>query len=226
MALIIGVDDAGRGPVIGPMVLAGVLIKDIHEGIFRNIGVKDSKALTAQKRTEIAEIIRKNSVSHKVILVSPLEIDSSIDSGVNLNTLEAIKIADVINCLNSVELANENITVVVDCPSPNIIAWKNTLINYIKNPSNLDIKCEHKADANHLSVSAASILAKVERDLEVSKIREKFGEVGSGYASDPITKKFVEQNWEIHKDSGLFRKSWQTWKDHQIMREQKNLGDF
>ena len=107
------------------------------------------------------------------------------------------------------------IKVIIDCPSTNITAWKNTLIKFISFKDNLDIHCEHKADFNHPSVSAASIIAKVQREEEVAKLKKQFkdyGPLGSGYPSDPDTKEFLKKHGKELQNSGIFRKTWQTWK--------------
>ena len=80
----------------------------------------------------------------------------------------------------------------------------------IKELSNLRIKCEHKADKNHVAVSAASILAKDAREKEVAKLKEKHGDIGSGYPSDPKTIDALKQ-WIKNKNIPFFvRKSWHT----------------
>ena len=163
--LIIGIDDAGRGPIIGPMILAGVLIKEESEKLFKQEGVADSKVVAHPERIRLSGIIRDISLGYKVVMAFPDQIDHSINSGINLNTLEAIKAAEIINFLS--QGIKDKIKVIVDCPSPNTSAWKLTLSGFIKIPEMLDIICEHKADVNYPSVSAASILAKVAREEEV-----------------------------------------------------------
>ncbi len=97
--LIIGIDDAGRGPVIGPMVLAGCLIyKEVEEEL-RRAGIKDSKLLTAKKREELAEIIKEMVIDSHFIILSPAEIDTGMGFGVNLNEVEAIAAAGIVNKL-------------------------------------------------------------------------------------------------------------------------------
>ncbi len=224
--LILGIDDAGRGPIIGPMVLAGVLVTEEQQSKLKKEGVKDSKVLEHKKRISLAKIIQKNSIDYKVILIPPSEIDKAVDSGYNLNTLEAEKMAEIINSINVNGPRNKRIKVIVDCPSPNIPVWTNTLKKFIEHKDNLDIKCEHKADVNHPSVSAASIMAKVAREEEIAEIKKNFGEVGSGYAADPITIEFLEKNGHDPKNESLFRKSWATWKIYKAKKEQKKLGDF
>ena len=84
--------------------------------------------------------------------------------------------------------------------------------------------CEHKADVNHVSVSAASIIAKDVREKEMAILKEKYGhEIGSGYASDPYTIKFLEKHANKFKDEGLFRKTWSTWKNASANLEQAKL---
>jgi ribonuclease HII len=109
----------------------------------------------------------------------------------------------------------QQIKVIIDCPSVNTVAWKNTLLKFLVHNSNLAIHCEHKADVNHVSASAASILAKVTREEEVAKIKAQFkeyGNIGSGYPSDPLTKEFLKKNGKKLANSGIFRKTWSTWK--------------
>ena len=230
MTLIIGIDDAGRGPVLGPMILAGVLITKEQEKTIKKVGAKDSKLLSHPQRIAIAKIIRENSIASKIVKAYPEEIDSSILSGTNLNTLEAKKMAEVINNLNN---RKEKIYVIVDCPSTNITAWRNKLLSFIKSKENLDVKCEHKADFNYTAVSAASILAKVAREEEVLKLKKQFaeyGDVGSGYPSDPVTVAFLKVYGKELTNSGIFRKTWATWKSlfpqEAKSKSQKTLKDF
>jgi ribonuclease HII len=119
--------------------------------------------------------------------------------------------AEVINRINK---GYKEIKVIVDCPSVSIEKWKDFLKTKIDNLSNLDIHCEHKADVNHVAVSAASILAKCTREIEMGKLKEKYGEeIGSGYCSDPLTTRFLEKHVQSYGDKGIFRKTWSTWKE-------------
>jgi len=207
---ILGIDDAGRGPVIGPMILAGCLIDEATEKEFKKLGIKDSKELTPKRREFLAVIIREKAETFEIALAYPNEIDENLTSGTNLNQLEAIKIAEIINKINK---GKDRIKVIIDCPSVGISKWADFLKTKIDNLSNLEIVCEHKADKNHISVSAASILAKSAREKEMDKLKKIYGEeIGSGYTSDPSTIKFLEKNAQKHEDSGIFRKTWETWK--------------
>ena len=219
--LEIGIDDAGRGPVIGPMVLAGCLINKRDESQLKKMGVKDSKQLTSMRREFLAKEIKKIAESYETIVISPSEIDSESENGTKLNEQEAIAAAKIINKLNKGE---EKIRVVLDCPSVSLAKWADFLKTKIKNLSNLEIVCEHKADKNHPSVSAASILAKSRREKEMEKLKKEFGdEIGSGYTSDPLTQRFLEKYAHKHKDKGIFRKTWVTWKNASQKLGQKKL---
>ena len=222
--LILGIDDAGRGPVIGPMVLAGCLIDEKVQNELRRLGVKDSKQLTQKRREFLSNVIKEKSETFEVVMVSASEIDNLIKEGTNLNEIEAFLCGRIVNKINK---GYEKIKVVIDCPSTGIKKWQDMLKTKIENLSNLEISCEHKADKNHVAVSAASVLAKVVREKEMDKLKEIYGdEIGSGYASDPLTTKFLKNNIKKFDNSGLFRKSWATWKNAVAVGEQKKLGDF
>lgn len=225
MTTIAGFDDAGRGPVIGPMVIAGVLIEDSDEHILKELGAKDSKLLTPKQREILFDNIIKAVKSYHIEIISPKEIDNAVDSeNSNLNDLEAMHFAKCINELKP-DIA------IVDCPSTNIKAYTEHLGVYLKTKSRL--QCEHKADLHHPVVSAASILAKVTRDKEIEKIQKNIKEnIGSGYPADPITKEFLKNNW--NKYSEIFRHSWETYrkisgesfKNKGKSKQQKSLTDF
>jgi ribonuclease HII len=201
---IIGIDDAGRGPVIGPMILAGVRIESSDKEILKEWGAKDSKQLTPKKRKEIGDKIRKKFKNH-IEITSPKEIDDST----NLNYLEAIKVARIINKLT--EDLSESVEVIVDYPSVNLLSWGKDVSKLLKKSEIIKMYCEHKADVNHTVVSAASILAKEKREEEVARLKEELNiDFGSGYPSDPKTKDFVEKNHNNLEYTHTIRFSWET----------------
>jgi len=227
--LILGIDDAGRGPLIGPMALAGCLITKQTEKEFRKADVKDSKLILPKKRESLAKKIKKESLDYHVCTVSAKEIDSKIKSGTNLNKIEAIKAAEIINKITDSQKKNQKIRVIIDCPSINKKSWRLYVLKDIidSKKKNLIIQCEHKADRDHIAVGAASILAKSEREKQVAKIKKKIGkDFGSGYPSDPMTKEFLKKYAKKFNDSGIFRKTWATFKNHKKEKEQKNIMDF
>ena len=225
--LILGIDDSGRGPVIGPMVISGVLIKEREESKLRELGVKDSKKLSSKRRNSLADKIKKYAIDFSILLITPTEIDERNSTGVNLNKLEAIKSAQIINDLVKDTKINEKIKIIIDCPSNNIEKWRSYLLKHLDEEiwkridKNIILICEHKADSKYIACSAASILAKVTRDNEINEIKKRLCvEFGSGYPSDPITKKFLEEYGKKHRKDGIFRETWSTWKRSILRKEQ------
>jgi ribonuclease HII len=222
--LILGIDDAGRGPVIGPMVLAGCLIKKETEKEFIKLGVRDSKTILPKKRDKLAEEIKLRCEAYHAVIIPVREIDGQDNDGLNLNQREAIASAQIINKLNKQIKNSDKIQAIIDCPSTNIPAWKEYLEQFLIGRANVTVICEHKADVNHVSVSAASIIAKTTRDKEIEKIKKELGvDFGSGYSSDPITRKFIYEQYDKYKDKGIFRESWGTIKKHKSHKTQKKL---
>jgi len=223
--LILGIDDAGRGPVIGPMVLAGCLITEETEKELKRLGVKDSKQLTKKRRAFLEALIKEKAKAFSVQVTYPSEIDGKGNDGINLNDLEAQMAAKIINDINVVKNSNgTKIKIVIDCPSTNRTKWRDSVRVKINNLSNLEISCEHKADVNHVAVSSASILAKEEREREMDILRKKYGDhIGSGYSSDPKTTTFLKKNLKKLEHKGIFRKSWKTWKRLKQDTGQKKL---
>ena len=219
MSLICGIDEAGRGPVLGPLVMCGLLIIDKDEKQLVRLGVKDYKLLTKKKREFLFDKIKDISYKAEIIVINPDEIDHAVNNhdGLNLNKLEAQKTADIINLLKPDKA-------IVDAPSNNIKSYKQYLFELIKNKK-IELVLEHKADLNYPVVSAASILAKVTRDAEIEKIKKKIKiDFGSGYMTDPKTVKFLEKYYEKYPD--LFRKSWFPYQNILNKKFQSKLEDF
>lgn len=141
--LILGIDDAGRGPVIGPMVLAGVLIEPEVEKEFIRLGIKDSKSLLPKKRELLSNEIKKLAVATHTILISVDEIDNKSGDKLNLNEREAVASAQIINKLNKSQKNLREIKVIIDCPSINLNSWKNYLEKFLIASSNLHIIFEN-----------------------------------------------------------------------------------
>lgn len=211
---MMGIDDAGRGPVIGPMILAGIIIKKEDEHKLKEMGAKDSKLLLPTKRKALSLEIKK-FCQYRAEITSPKDIDACD----NLNNLEAIKSAMIINKL--ADGIKDDIEVIIDCPSINIKTW-NSFVEKLVINKKIKIISEHKADFNHPSVSAASIIAKEMREDEVHKLKQKLQiDFGSGYPADPKTKEFIEKNFNNEKFSDIIRHSWGTVK--KLKNEQKKL---
>ncbi len=183
--LIAGIDEAGRGAVLGPMVIAGISMSPRDENKLRKLGVKDSKLLSPKRRERLAEAIEKVAKDIIVIKIGPCKIDNYRKTGVNLNQIEAMKMADIVNYLKPGR-------VYIDSPDTNIKKFQRFLKRMIDHEHEMVL--EHYADTKYMSVAAASIIAKVTRDKDIEELREKHGKIGSGYTSDPITIQWLE-NW-------------------------------
>jgi ribonuclease HII len=214
MKLILGIDEAGRGPVIGPMVIAGYCIEKEKIELLKSLGVKDSKELTKKQREEIYNEIIKLTDKYKYIVIDP----KTIDYYVYKNRLNYLEFENMIKIIEEIKPD----TVIIDSPIVNT----KKVIEYIKNnlKINVEIIAENRADKNYPVVSAASIIAKVIRDREIDKIKEKINiDFGSGYPSDERTIKAIKENYEILKD--YIRESWMTIKRIRGIN-QKNILDF
>lgn len=201
--LIAGVDDAGRGAVIGPLVIAGVVLEADDLPKLKEIGAKDSKLLSPHRREILSAEIRKIVKKYAVLKLQPDEIDAVVRSGRKLhklNWLEAYTMARVIDTLKPDK-------VYVDASDVLEERFKQHILECLS--FKVDIVSEHKADRNYVAVSAASIIAKVERDKEISLLAEVYGDFGSGYPSDPRTMHFLEKLMENTDEYPEFiRKSW------------------
>lgn len=216
--LTCGIDEAGRGPVIGPLVICGVCADESAEESLKALKVRDSKLLTPKQREALFERIKKAANKFEIIIVEPKEIDLAVLSKKkedNLNWLEARKSVEIINKLRPDHA-------ILDCPSTNTKAYNDYVNELLKTKSRL--LCEHKADAKYAVVAAASILAKVTRDRMIKELEKKYGKIGSGYPSDPVTKEFLQKNFNKHPE--IFRHSWTTFKRAMEGAGQSRLAEF
>jgi ribonuclease HII len=201
--LITGVDEAGRGCVIGPLVVAGVVISNAKLSDIAALGVKDSKLLTPEKRDVLFQKIVETVQDFKVIKVSPAEIDKAVNCQIplhKLNRLEAKTMAQVIEYLAPNEAY-------VDAADINEERFATHIKEYLSIKPK--IISRHKADQLYPLVSAASIIAKVERDRELELLKKEYGDLGSGYLHDKKTQLFLTDWLKTNKDYPLcVRKSW------------------
>lgn len=206
--LLGGADEAGRGCLLGPLVVAGVSVSRQGLKELKDLDVRDSKKLSPRQRESLyPEIFR---VAEKVHWtgIAPREIDAVVLRGKRLkklNYLEAVYFARVIDRLGA-----ESVTVDASDVLPKRFGDDIS--------ANLGRKCRvvamHKADRDHPVVSAASIVAKVERDRAVEALRKEHGDFGSGYPSDPATRSFFIQLMKKGAPLPNFvRKSWKTWEN-------------
>lgn len=210
---MLGIDEAGRGAVIGPMVIAGVLVEDEKELI--EIGVKDSKLLTPEERKNLYEKIIDIAKDWVAIKIPAEEIDAMRER-ISLNLIEMKKMAEIINVLNSDK-------VFIDCPQVSTEKFVSMLKPLIK--QDVEIIAENFADKKYPVVAAASILAKVERDKEIEKLKKKFNfDFGVGYPHDERTIAFLKMN--AKNFPSCVRKSWITAIEIENHTKQRRLEDF
>ncbi len=200
MTLIAGVDEAGKGPVIGPMCVGGVLTTDM--GSLKKLGVNDSKKLTPEKREKLSEQIKNTADKTFVLEVSAAQIDE-FRKVMTMNEVMVICFAGVLKELKP-EFAYLDAADVKPERFGRLVGERYG--------HKIKIISEHYADEKYSVVSAASIIAKVKRDALLKELSIKMGlSVGSGYPSDPKTKRFLEDWIRTHKEFPPFvRKSWKT----------------
>ncbi len=221
MVYVVGIDEAGRGAVIGPMVIAGVSIDKKKEKTLLKIGVKDSKKLTNKKREELAKKIEEIARDVVVLRVQPCKIDNFRAKGLNLDKIEAIKMAELIELINGDKFY-------IDSLEQNTNRFKNLIKEFLKNKKNTELIVKNYLDESVPVVSAASIIAKVERDRAIEEIKEKVNfDFGVGYPHDPRTLEFLKKILREKKDFPPYvRKSWITAQNLISESWQKKLKDF
>ena len=194
---ICGVDDAGRGSMIGPMVIAGISIEKKNIPKLRKLGVRDSKKLSPKKRELLYKEIINIVDDYHVIRIPPKTIDKYVFEH-NLNHLEAKKMAAVITHLKS-EISY------VDSCDVNATRFGRE-ISDLSNKSK--VRSYHYADSRFVVVSAASIIAKVSRDRSIARLNKNY-QFGSGYPSDKKSVNFIKKLVSAKKPlPSSVRKSW------------------
>jgi len=207
-----GVDEAGKGPVLGSMFAAAVAgdPDDLPDG------VKDSKRLSAPRREALAERIRDGFA----VGVAEIPVERIDDPETDMNALTVAAQADAL-----AEVAEDGLAGHVDAGDVDAARFGRRVTDGV--PAEVDVTAEHGADDEYPLVAAASIVAKVARDGHVAALAAEYGDVGSGYPSDPATREFLE---EYVREHGALptcaRESWQTSRDALAAAEQSGLGEF
>ena len=207
-----------KGAVVGPLVIGGVVIEEKDEKKLKEMGAKDSKLLTPRQR-ELLEVKIKTVVKDFVLIkISAQQIDQLRGEKKNLNRIEAEKMAEIIRVFSPD-------TAVVDAPQVSTEKFKAYLLALAKNHTK--IIAENYADKNWPVVSAASILAKVERDREIEQIKKIVGvDFGVGYSHDSRTIEFVKNCLKEGKNLEWIRHSWETVRELKGKKRQRGLKDF
>ncbi|MDY6965865.1 MAG: ribonuclease HII [Halobacteriota archaeon] len=198
---IAGIDEAGKGPVIGPMCVAGVMVGEEELSMIEELGVKDSKSLSPKRREFLAGEIEK--IAEIFLLeVTASQIDE-LRKGMTMNDIAVASFAKVLGELHPDKAFVDAVDVKPERFGLNIKS---------RCQFHLEIVSEHKSDKKYPIVSAASIVAKVRRDQRINELEGSIGrKIGSGYPSDPKTrnflKKLVEEDEEL---PNYIRNSWKT----------------
>jgi len=206
--LIGGVDEAGRGSIIGPLVVAGISIRKSKISILRQIGVKDSKMLAPKARANLFNLIMDMADSLCINIINCTIVDNNVFLN-RLNKLEAETMASVINSIQADK-------VYIDSCDVNPCRFKDSIESHLllssssSSPSSKPkLYSMHRADSLNVVVSAASIIAKIVRDKQIQEIRNTHHNIGSGYPSDWKTMLFIRGWVSKYKCAPHFaRKSW------------------
>jgi len=211
--MICGVDEAGKGPVVGPLVVAAVAVNNAKD--IANLGIKDSKQLTQRKRKELANLI-KEKFNFAVEIIEPKIVDEYRRRN-KLNELNREAFERLISKLDP------NVAY-VDAADVNEKRFGSQIKASLTNKKDTDVISMHKADAKIEVVAAASIIAKETRENEIEKLKEKIGDFGSGYPSDERTIEFLKS---FYADNGKWPTGTrESWKTLERIRPVKTLDDF
>ncbi|MCQ2055894.1 MAG: ribonuclease HII [archaeon] len=213
--MLCGIDEAGRGSILGPLVVGAVYAED--DTIFKNLGVKDSKKLTPNKRELLFNQIIDVASNYSVIIATAEEIDKRRKK----ESLNDIELNMFVEGASKVSVRK----VYADCPYANENRFSDILSLKL---GNIEVVGRHKADETYPIVSAASILAKVIRDRMIRDIASEFGvNIGSGYPSDPNTmtfiKKWIKNNGTVPKYT---RNTWEPMRRLSVEHANTKITDW
>jgi ribonuclease HII len=210
-----GVDEAGRGPVLGSMFAACVVVPD--GGVLPD-GIDDSKRLKPARREELDAALRADErIAVGVAEITPAEID---DPATDMNSLTVQAHAQAIE-----GVVRPGLTGVVDACDTSAERFARRVAGAVSDDVRVD--ADHGADESHAVVGAASVVAKVARDAHVAALADRHGDVGSGYPSDPTTRTFLADYVAEHGDlPDCARTSWGTCADVLAAASQSALGEF
>ena len=201
---IVGIGGLGTNAVqvalaLGAEVYGSTRKAAVREEVER-MGVKDSKRLAPNRRTILSRKLKK-MFEYDIIVITAREIDEMRAEGINLNEIEK-------NAMEELILRLKPEKAIVDAVDVKAERFQENL----RKDTGFDVIAEHKADDTYIQVGAASIIAKAERDAQIAEINKEYiksGGIGSGYPSDPTTKKFLS-NYTYDEMPDFVRRSWNT----------------
>ncbi|MCO4771667.1 MAG: ribonuclease HII [Deltaproteobacteria bacterium] len=218
MTLRLGIDEAGRGCVLGPMVYAGCLVELADEPGLTEAGVRDSKKLSAKKRAALRELVESTAKDFVIHPFPPAELDAT-----SLNELGK-------RALVQFTVRFQPDVLVFDAPVP-----PKQIPGYIKDlrerlaaagvRDDLEIIGENGADDRYACCAAASILAKTDRDAHLAALQAEVGRpIGSGYPGDPLTREYLEASYDPARGfPPSVRTKWETARRIVAARAQQTL---
>lgn len=204
MRLVAGVDEAGRGPAVGPMVIAGIAVAESDIPELTRMGARDSKKLSPRKRESLVQPISRiaRGIAFEVI---PAEVIDCRRDGGNINDLEAESMSRIIRVLGP-DLAQ------IGSVDRDPKRFREKIADFL--PGGIEVVSVHHAEDAFPAVAAASIIAKTTRDGIIRALRNEYGDFGSGYPSDQKTRSylmgFAIQGMPLPR---IVRASWKTTKD-------------
>ena len=230
--IFLGIDEAGRGSVIGPLVIGAVSVDVSTLEYYTGTEIADSKQLSPQKRLELYNTIKETSFSYSTVVLEPFEIDKAVKSSTsNLNLLELQAMSQlirnnpestdiIIDAISKPDYCTTNLKTFLKQDSSFVSLKKintetlrysreiNTTKKYVT------ILAQNKADVNFKVVSAASIIAKVTRDKAIKELEEQFslekGILASGYPNEHLQLFLQKYKTQIKKHEFPFiRYSWE-----------------
>jgi ribonuclease HII len=202
-----GIDEAGRGCVIGPLVVAIVAAEEKDRRWFAEHNVRDSKLVPSQQRDELAAAIRERCW-HVILAAEPIEIDEALyDPGRSLNELE-MEIAMSLLRHFQQSFPDRAATILTDAMSSNALDIAQRMNAGSHANPNHRILATHHADRDNRTVAAASLLAKAERERRIALLKKELGyDFGCGYCHDEETRAFLKT---CPRGAPYVRWSWKT----------------
>ncbi len=204
------------------MVVCGAVFDEADLAALKVMNVKDSKLLSPSQRERLKGGIEKLAKAVIIEKLESWEIDEKRSEGTNLNRLETLKFIEIINkAFEKTQIQR----VVIDVPDPNLQKFRLMLANLIRREG-LEIVAEHYADSKYIECSAASVLAKVERDASIEILKAQYGDFGSGYPSDPKCIEWLKDRLDVGELPKIVRHSWDTISVLKDKKLQKDLSRF
>ncbi len=198
--VMVGIDEAGRGSLVGDLFVVAVAVASDRRVELAEAGVRDSKLLSRSRRYELLLKVIECSEAIIVNRITPEEIDRE-----NINDLEVRAVERSVRHLKSRGL--NPVRIVID-----EIAGREKQVEAVcrKYFPDVEVVMEPGADRDFIEVSAASIVAKTMRDLHIRSLSNIYGEIGSGYPSDPRTISWLNKVRSAGHIPRCVRMSWKT----------------